>query len=119
MKTYLANFNVAHGDRYYALLLRRVPHGTIIENKTKPELLIDDTWQQDQNLTKDLFMSRQKGIVDVHMVDTVNIHYHGKGPLFIPESPEELCINHYKKKDDGVFSSFCNWLCGPAIIEDT
>ena len=119
LKTYLANFKVTHGDKYFALLLRSVPYGKNIENKTRPELLIDYTWRQDRNLTTDIFRARRKVIVDVHKVNTVNIHYHGHGRLFIPESPEELCINHYKKKDDGVFSSFCNWLCGPAIIEDT
>ena len=31
-------------------------------------------------------------------MDAVNIHYHGGGPMFIPESPDELRINHHKKK---------------------
>jgi hypothetical protein len=119
LKTYLANFKATHGDKYYGLLLRSVPYGKNIENETRPELLIDYTWRQDRNLTTDIFRARRKVIVDVHKVNTVNIHYHGHGRLFIPESPEELCINHYKKKDAGVYNTFNGWLSGRAIIEDT
>jgi len=83
-------------------------------------LLIDYTWRQYQNLAKDIFRSRHKLIVDVQKVDAVNIHYHGVGPLFIPESPHELRVDHYKKTDNGVFNTFNKqWLSGPAIIEDT
>jgi len=48
------------------------------------------------------------------LAEGVNIHYHGNGPWFIPESPDELRVNHYKKKDDGVYNMFRKWLCGSA-----
>lgn len=119
LKTYLADFKAKHGDKYVGLFLRSVPFGKNIDKKTKPELLIDYTWRQDLNLTKDCCGARHKLILDVDKAVGVNIHFYGKGPLFNPKSADELRVNHYKRKDDGVFNMKYQWLRPPNIIEDT
>jgi len=119
LKTYLADFKAKYGGKYVGLFLRSVPYGKNIENETKPELLIDYTWRQDLNLTKDCCRARNKLIMDVAKASVVSLHYHGFGRLFIPETTDELRVNHYKRKDDGVFNMKYHYLGPPHIIEDT
>jgi len=124
LQTYLADFKAKRiSKRQDGILLRSVPVGKNNSNETKPELMIDYTWRQNLNLTMDCCRSRRKMIVDVNKVDMVNIHFIGKGgkngKLFIPKTSDELHVNHYKGKDNGVFNMKYHWLGPPHIIEDT
>ena len=80
--------------------------------------MIDYTWRQDLNLTMDCSWDRRKIILDVQNVKAVNIHFHGRDPMFAPEI-DELHVNHYQRKDNGVFNMKYDWLRAPDIIEDT
>jgi len=79
LQTYLADFRANHGKKQDGILLRSVAVGKNNSNKTKPDLMIDYTWRQNLNLTMDCCRSRNKMIVDVNKVDTVAIHYVGRG----------------------------------------
>lgn len=81
-------------------------------NKSKPELMIDYGWRQDLNLTMDYYWDSRKLNLDCHKVKAVNIHFHG-GVLCL------LHVNHYKRKDNGVFNMKYDGIRVLDIIENT
>jgi hypothetical protein len=121
LKSYLADYKATHGDKYTGIFLRSVPYGKNVHETKKPELMIDYTWRQNLNLTLHCCYARNKLILDVHKNNAVSLHFEasdGKN-LFVPKTTDELHVNHYKKRDMGVFNMKHKWLRPPDIIDDT
>ena len=121
LQTYLTDFNTEHGDDYAAIMLPSVPFGRNIENETKPELLIDYTWRLTLNPSNNSFLARNKLLVNVRRVNAVGIHYYvGDGhKIYIPKTADQLRVNHYKKKETGVWNLRHQYVGPPNIVEDT
>jgi len=126
LHTYLADFKAAHSDGYGAMFLQSVPFGkNIQETETELELQIDYTWREKgiNMSTKDCCKSRNKLLINVRKAASVNIHYFatigGDGTKTYFPTADELRVNHYKKKEQGVFNMKRSWLGPPNVIEDT
>jgi hypothetical protein len=124
MKSYMTEFakKIVTDGLYLGIFLQSVPFGRNIEsdpNSTK-ELLLDYTWRENASLYTDWWEARNKLIVDVKRVTSVNIHYMGIGGDLYKANVTELRVNHYKERDRGVFNRQKEWLHAKGdIIEDT
>lgn len=121
LQTYLTDFSTKHGDAYAAIMLPSVPFGRNIKNETKPELLIDYTWRLTLNPSNNSFLARNKLLVNVRRVNAVGIHYYvGDGhKIYTPKTADQLRVNHYKKKETGVWNLKHKYVGPPNIVEDT
>jgi hypothetical protein len=122
IKTYLEDFTANYGNsNFLGIFLQSVPFGRNIEidpSSTK-ELLMDYTWRENSSLYTDWWEARNKLIVKVKEVTSVNIHYIGVGGDLYKPHVTELRVNHYKEKDRGVFNRQRDWLHAKAdILED-
>jgi len=111
-----------HGDNYTGIFLRSVPYGkNVLNNKMRPELMIDYTWRQNLNLTLHCCYQRNKLFLDPQKKDAVSLHYEesAEKKLFVPKTTYELHGNHYKNRDKGAFNMKHKWLRPPEIIKDT
>lgn len=122
IKTYLKDFAVYYGQLYLGIFLQSVPFGRNIEidpTSTK-ELLMDYTWRENASLYTDWWEARNKLIVNIKEVTSVNIHYMGVGGELYKANVTELRVNHYKEKERGVFNRQRDWLHAMGdILEDT
>jgi hypothetical protein len=102
-------------DMYDGIMLRSVPFGGSSNapqsngQQHNVELILDYTWRPNVNLTE-WWASRNKLLVRVPRVTTVNIHYIGDpgGTLHAPPATE-IRVNHYKQPERGVFNGRRVW----------
>jgi hypothetical protein len=123
LQSYLTDFKLTHGDTYGAIFLQSVLFGRNVQNKSKLELQIDYTWRQKLNLTAShCCTARNKLLLDMRQAPvSVSIHYYiaDRRPTIYHPTADELRINHYKRKDEGVFNMKYKYLGPPEILEDT
>mmetsp|Transcript_1878 Transcript_1878/g.3402 ORF Transcript_1878/g.3402 Transcript_1878/m.3402 type:complete len:510 (-) Transcript_1878:2414-3943(-) len=122
IKTYLHDFAANYGNAYLGIFLQSVPFGRNIQSdpSSTKELLMDYTWRENSSLYTDWWEARNKLIVNVKEVTSVNIHYIGVGGELYKAHVTKLRVNHYKDKDRGVFNRQRDWLSSKGeIIEDT
>jgi hypothetical protein len=112
-------------EMYDAIMLRSVPFGGnhVQQQEEDVELILDYTWRLNANLTE-WWASRNKLLVRVPRVSTVNIHYIGNpnGKLYEPPATE-IRVNHYKQPELGVFNGRKAWYTTAnnkdEIVQDT